>query len=454
MSTAGSQPGVRKETAKALSGARRKAVLAFLVLPIVFAAALLVVLFLATNWPYPPGFEFVSRWTPADLFVAGCYAIGLYVLLCVLMVWRLAARWLWEPAASIVNVIEKGDAASSLAHAGPPSDMAQLLYRIELAADRHRSAAEGAMEIEEVQSAVSRLCDEISQLGARRFDRDFSSAKGSLEPLGKSLAECCTELSGFMGGCAEVVSQITGTLFKAQARAAGLASRAENAFVGHSELSVGAKEFTKRVGEALSIAALEARGDSAEESPAAGSLKRISWGLDECAGLIERISREDSAAKEISADSKKLADEATVIALNAAIEASRSGSANLETLADNARRLAEEAMELGEKVESVSGGYLEAVREAAAALVGLRGRMSAWLQETHGAESKRTETAGEIEEFLVSVGDMASSLARSVESVAGLSETASTEAQSAKRAIDEALGEMESLKRRLGGQGA
>jgi methyl-accepting chemotaxis protein len=446
-----SEGPVRSETARAVAGTRLKLVLAFLILPALFAAAFLFILYLATHWPYPPGFEWVSRWSPGDLLLAGLIVLGAYVVVCALLVWRLAARWLWEPAARVLNVLEEADSTGELAKAGPPSDIPQLFYRIELAADRRRSAAEGTREMDDVRSAVGRLSQEIERMGVRRFDRDFSDAKGPLEPLGRSLAECCTELSGFINGCSEVVSQITATLRKAQERSSGLADRAESAFVGHSEMSLGVKEFTKRVSEAVNIAALEARGGDHDAGEALGPVARAA---DEYSRSLDRISDKDSGGNEAAADAKRLADEATVIALNAAIEASRSGSADLESLAENARRLAEGAMELGEKVDALSKGYVEGVRDAAAGLEGLRSRLYAWLKETRAVESRRAEAAEELRGFLGSVGDMTASLAGGVEKVAGLSEAASSEAQSAKRAVDEALGEMEALKRRLGGQDA
>jgi hypothetical protein len=412
MSKSEGPPEVRAETARAVAGTRLKAVLAFFALPALFAAGLFFILYLATHWPYPPGFEWVSRWSPEDLFVAGLFVLGLFVIVCALLVWRLSARWLWEPAARVLNILEEADSTGELAQAGPPSDIAQLFYRIELAADRRRSAAEGTREIEDVQSAVGRLCQEVERMGVRRFDRDFSDARGSLEPLGRSLAECCTELSGFINGCAEVVSQITTTLRKAQERSSGLADRAESAFVGHSELSLGVKEFTRRVSEAVNIAALEARGGDYDAREALGPVARAA---DEYSRSLDRISEKDSGGSEAAADSKRLADEATVIALNAAIEASRSGSADLEGLAENARRLAEGAMELGEKVDVLSKGYVEAVREATAGLEDLRSKLHAWLQETRAVESGRAEAAEELREFLGSVGDMTASLAGSVE---------------------------------------
>ncbi len=444
-------PEVRAETARAVTGARAKAIVAFLVVPVLFAAAFLFILYLATHWPYPPGFEWVSRWSPRYLFIAGFFLLCLYAVVCVLLVWRLSARWLWEPAARVLNIIEEADSTGDLAQGGHPSDKTQLFYRIELAAERRRSAVQRAMEMDGVRSAVGLLCREIERMGVRHFDRDFSAAKGPLEPLGRCLAECCTELSAFINGCAEVIAQITATLRKAQERSSGLADRAESAFVGHSELSLGVKEFTRRVGEVVNIASLEARGGDRD---AADALQPVARAADEYSKSLDRISEKDSGSSEAAADSKRLADEATVIALNAAIEASRSGSADLESLAENARQLAEGAMELGEKLDSLSKGYVEAVRDATAGLEGLRARLYAWLQETRASESRRVEAAEQLREFLASVGDMTASLADSVEKVAGLSETASSEAQSARRAIDEALSEMESLKRRLGGQGA
>jgi methyl-accepting chemotaxis protein len=110
-------------------------------------------------------------------------------------------------------------------------------------------------------------------------------------------------------------------------------------------------------------------------------------------------------------------------------------------------------MELGEKVDSMSESYLGAATDAAAALEELRSRLSTWYDESRTAASRRSESAAGLEGFVESVGEMAATLAGQVENIARLSETASSEGQAAKKAIDEAVSEMESLKRRLGGQG-
>ncbi len=454
MSARGNLPEVGKPTAKAVNAARRKAVLAFLVIPVVLASALAFLLYLATNWPYPPGFEWVSRYAPRQLFMAGIAVAALLAFLCAVFVWRLAARWIWEPAARVLNAVESAGDEGGGPQADPPADLSQLYYRVERVAEARRSASGEARELDGIRASVEKLRGEIEQMGAGRFDRDFGEASGPLEPVGKSLAECCTELSGFMEGCAEVVEQISSTLRKAEGRAGELSARAENAFVGHSELLVGAKEFTKRVGEAVSVAALEARrGSEKDERGRDEALRGVSGALDGCAAPISGLGEKSGAGAGISADSRRLADEATVIALNAAIEASRSGSPDLEKLADSTRKLAEGAMEVSERVDSLSAEYLEAVKSATAALDDLRSELSAWQREARASESRRAVAASEMEQFLGSVGDMAAALADNVEKVAGLSEGASSEAQAARVAIDEALSEMESLKRRLGGRG-
>jgi methyl-accepting chemotaxis protein len=454
MSVPGSPPEVKKDVAKAVSGAGRKALLVFLILSVVFAAALTLILYLATHWPYPPGFEWVSRWTPRQLFTTGLVAIAVYLVLSALFVWRLSTRWIWGPAASVLNILEGAHDKGGLGPAGPPGDRSQFLYRVERAVERGRSASDEARGMDDVKISVGRLCEDIEQMGVRHFDGDFPAGVEVLEPLGKSLKECCAELAGFLGGCSEVAAQISGTLGTAREKAAALSSQAERAFVRQSELSVGAKDFVKRVEEALSIAALESRGEAGGEARRSDddAFNAFGQSLDNCTGVLDRFSVHDGVGHEVLKDSKSLADEATVIALNAAIEASRTGSSDLESLADNARKLAERSMELGEKVDSMSNGYLDAVNDASAALEELRLRLSAWYDESRADDSKRSDSASGLEQLLSSVGDMAASLASHVENVAELSETASSEGQAARKAIDEALSEMESLRRRLGGQ--
>lgn len=452
MPKTGSPTEVKADTARAVAGAKTKIVLAFVILPLLFCAALLFLIYVATHWPYPPGFEWVSRWTPKELFYASVAVLGAFLVFFLVFVWRLAARWLWEPAARVLNIIEGAEAGEGRPPAEKPGDLSRFFYRIERAAERHRSASAGATQLEDMRGAVARMCDEIEQVGLGRFERDFSFARGPLVPIAKSLEECCKGLSGYMSGCAEVVGQIMATLLKAQEQSARLAAQAESAFVGQSELSVQAKNFTRRVQEALSAAHREAGGERrGDEGGPAEALKGVFAAAEECAGPFERLFVEHEGAMEISGDTKKLADEATVIALNAAIEASRSGSSNLESLAEAARKLAEGSMELSQKIESLSTSHVEAAREAAAALDGLKSKLSAWLQERQAEDSSKAEAAAGLEEFLASVNDMAASLAGSVESVAGLSEASSSEAQAARRAIDETLSEMESLKRRLAG---
>lgn len=453
MTTPESRPGVKDDIARAVSGARRKALLAFTVVPIVFAAALALILYLASHWPYPPGFEWVSRWTPRELFVFALGVIALYLILCILFVWRLSARWLWDPTTRVLNIIEGIDDRDGAASAGATGDMKQFLYRIERAIERHQSASEGTRELDDVRISVERLCVDIEQIGARHFDRDFTEGKGVLEPLNRSLVDCCSDLSDFMRGCVEVATQIGGTLQNAQAKATALTAQAERAFVGHSELSVGAKGFTKRVEEALDIAALESRGEFAYDRRGSDqAFEGFGQAVGECATAFEQVAGHDSTSKEISKESKVLADEATVIALNAAIEASRSGSTDLQILANSARQLAEKSIELGEKMDSLSGDYVKAVQRATIALDDLRVRLLTWREETSSTDSKRAEAAAGLEDFLSSVGDMAASFAEHVENVASMSESASSEGQAARRAIDEALEEMESLRRRLGGK--
>ena len=292
MSLPGSPPEVKKDVAKAVSGAGRKALLVFLVLPVVFAAALALILYLSTHWPYPPGFEWISRWTPKQLFVVGLGTIALYLVLSALFVWRLSARWMWDPAARVLNILEGAHDKGGLGPAGLPADRSQFLYRVERAVERHRSASAGAREMEDVKLAVSRLCEEIEQMGVRHFDRDFSGGVEMLEPMGNSLKDCCAELSNFMSGCAEVAAQISGTLHKAQEQASALSSQAERAFVGHSELSVGAKDFMKRVEEAINIAALESRQGGRGGGPGSDdAFRALGQALENCAGVLDRFDK-------------------------------------------------------------------------------------------------------------------------------------------------------------------
>ena len=288
-------------------------------------------------------------------------------------------------------------------------------------------------------------------MGLRRFDRDFSHGKGTLAPLDSYLTECCAELSSFLDGCKSVTAQIGETVQTARAQAAELASQAERTFVGHGEISVGIKDLSKRVGEALRI--LEGgppKGGPAEMGTVSESLEKIDGAVDSSMTTVGRMRDLDEGRREISSDSKRLADEATVIALNAAIEASKTGSKELESLADNARRLAEGSMAACEKVEGLSARYGDGVTAATEALNSLRAGLAAWRDRVRQEMSDRARSSADLEKFLVSLRDFAASLAEKSEDMARLSEATSSRAQGARRATEVALSELEALMGRLG----
>jgi len=423
--------------------------LALVVAPMVFGIVFALLFYLAAHWPYPPGMEWVSRWTPRQIFLLAVGLLVVYLITCVLFFWRFSSRWLWSSAARTMDLIEGGTGEES---AGAAGDLKYLVFRIERALENQRSAEERSGAMETVRAEAEALCGEIERMSARRFELDLQPGEGALAPLRGCLADFCTEMSSFLGGCVEVASQICETMRRAGERTSALASQAERAFVGQSELSVAARRFVKRVDDALGAASSERRGDLAFEKRTSGDVfKGFGRAVSDCAGALEGLSGYDETGKELVKESRDLADEATVIALNAAIEASRSESADLEKLAESARKLAERSMDLGEKVSALSTGYLEAVHKASAALDELRVKLLAWREEIGALDAERAESAASIEAFIRSVRDVAAELASQVEGVARMAESASSEGVSARKAIAEAVQEMESLKRRLGG---
>jgi methyl-accepting chemotaxis protein len=374
----------------------------------------------------------------------------IYAAASIFFAWKLVRRWLWEAASQVVEVIEETSERGALPPLSPPADMSRLLNRLDRALEKHRSASKGIREIEAVRVSVERLCEEIEQMGLRHFDRDFSDGKGALAPLGDYLADCCAELSSFVEGCKSVVTQISETMRTAQETAGVLASRAERAFVGHGEVSVGIKDLSKRVQDISRLVeeSAAAAGGGGESGPGA-ALERIDEALEASLDTAGRMRGLDEDRDAISSDTKRLADEATVIALNAAIEASRSGSKDLQNLAENARRLAEGSMAACEKVEALSARYGDTVTAVTGALDGLRSGIAEW-RKASGSGGP----AAELERFVASLRGFAASLAEKSEEMARLSEATSSQAQDARKATEEALREVQALMMRLGAGGA
>jgi methyl-accepting chemotaxis protein len=433
---------------------RRRAILAFLVVPIVFGILIGLILYLVSHWPYPPSFEWISRWTPRQLYSVALTLIALYVVASIFLAWRLVRRWLWESSVLVVEKLEGVAERGMLPTLDPPPDLPRLLHRVERALERHRSASAGVKEIEDVRGAIGRLCKEIEQMGLRHFDRDFSEGAGSLAPLGEYLTECCSELSGFMEGCKSVAAQISETMQTARELAGTLSSRAERTFVGHSEVSVGIKDFSKRIEEASRlIEGGTPGGGPAERKDPADPLAKIDSAVDTSLNTVAGMRDLDENRDEIFSDSKRLADEATVIALNAAIEASKSGSRELEALAENARKLAEGSMAASEKVGALSARYGDAVTAATEALNSLRSSVAEWRKHIR-QKGIGGGGAADLDRILVSLRDFAASLADKSEEMARLSEATSSKARDAGVTTEEALREVEALMRRLGAGGS
>jgi methyl-accepting chemotaxis protein len=430
--------------------AGRRAIVAFLVLPVLFAVLMGLILYLGTHWPYPPGFEWVSRLTPRNLYGIGLTLIVLYAAASVLLARRLARRWMWEPSARVIELMEGVSDRGVVPALGPPHDPSRLLPRLERALERHRSASAGVKEMEEVRRSVGRLCEEIERMGLRHFDRDFSEGGGSLAPLGRYLTECCAELSGFLEDCKSVASQIGETMETARRLTGEVASQAERSFVGHGEVSVGIKDFSKRIEEVSRMfETADEAGGPGEGADAAGRIERVDKAVSASLDTVSRLNELDESREEIFSQSKRLADEATVIALNAAIESSKSGSKELEALAENARRLAEGSMAASEKVGALSARYGEVVSAATEALSGLREDLAGWSEKLRRKAEEKGGGA-ELDKLLASLRGFAASLEEKSEEIAGLSETASSKARDAGRTTEEALREVEALMRRLG----
>jgi methyl-accepting chemotaxis protein len=180
-------------------------------------------------------------------------------------------------------------------------------------------------------------------------------------------------------------------------------------------------------------------------------LERIDSAVDTSLNAVGRMRDLNVDSDEILSDSKRLADEATVIALNAAIEASKSGSRELETLAENARKLAEGSMAASEKVGALSARYGDAVTASTEALNALRSGIADW------REQLRQKGAGgepDLERLLASLRGFAASLAEKSEEMARLSEATSSQARDAGKTSEEALREVEALMGRLGAGGS
>lgn len=299
----------------------------------------------------------LARWR--RILLGGAAAISLAILAAGWIMDRLIARWIGDPARTLVKAAEAiavGDLSLDIRPAG-------------IDEVRRLSEAIVAMlgELRDLVGALHASSAETSSLA-----HDITAATEQMAAASGEVAHTAADLSQQATVMAQTVQELT----QGSAELNGLAAL----------LTQGAHEGVERNAR-LRALATENRGRLDE---GARTLDTLSSEAEASVAAASRLVAESQEIQEFLVLTRKLARQSKLLALNAAMEAARAGSEGegFAVVAHEVRRLAQMSNDAAERTEQVVRRVLGGVEQVRDASTRMRGTVGAVRESTaHGARS-------------------------------------------------------------------
>ncbi|MCX5800062.1 MAG: methyl-accepting chemotaxis protein [Candidatus Eisenbacteria bacterium] len=325
--------------------ALKKRLILFAFVPLVIVPLVLVgTLWFATGW-YPSSLWVASKGWETKV-VLGALAVAVAFIVVELLVLLYVARVAGRGVRCLLKVAE----STKLPESGLPGPLKEdvefnvLARRVEQLSRGNKDQAAVSRRLSHLEEELARIGNSVEEVLIGSPFVPLPESEGATERLVSLINRMLPEFSELRKASVKEMRTVEKDLGETREASQQLAAHAERSFLESTEVLVAAREVSRLVAEAREK--LHAIAGKSEEKPGAKLQKEsirdaVTRVVETAARGIEELSKGLMKASALSRSSERIANRASVLALNVAVEAARASLPGMNVLAEEIRRLAE-----------------------------------------------------------------------------------------------------------------
>jgi|GEM_PF-3470537 len=421
--------------------ALRKRLILFVFIPLlVVSLALVATLWFATGW-FPSPLWVASKGLQTSTVLLALIVAAVFIvaeLIVLLSVSRIAGRGV----RSLLKVADSG----RLAEAGIPGSLRNdvefvvLARRVEQLSRGSKDQASAVRNLSALEEEIAKVGNAIEEVLVGSPFVPLPEKEGAPGRLVSLVNRVLPEFLELRRAAVKEIRNIEEELRQTREASQQLATQAERSFLESTEALVAAREVSRLVAEAREK--LHAISGKPEEKGRAKPYKEgirdaVTKVIETAARGIEELTKGLIKANALSRSSERIANRASVLALNVAVEAARASLPGMNVLAEEIRKLAEFARNCSDesavvvreteaKVDSVVHAIHMSQEE-----VRIKTRLLGYGQGEEGVEGE--DVAADLDRIASRLDDAVGKLLNRVQELSRLTERASREAERVSR---------------------
>jgi len=421
--------------------ALRKRLILFAFVPLVVVALVLVAaLWFATGW-FPSSLWVASKGLETRI-VLGALALAVVFIVVELMVLLYVARVAGRGVQCLLKVAE----STRLPESGIPGPLKEdvefhvLAKRFEQLSRGSKDQAAASRRLSELEEQLQRIGNAIEEVLVGSPFVPLPEQEGVPGRLVSLVNRLLPEFSELRKASVKEMRNIEKDLRENREASQQLATDAERSFLESTETLVAAREVSRLVTEAkekLHLIVGRPEEKQGVKPPKEGIRDAVTKVIETAARGIEELTKGLIKANALSRSSERIANRASVLALNVAVEAARASLPGMSVLAEEIRKLADfargcsdESAALVKEIETKVDSVIRAIH-ASQEEVRIKTRTLGLGPGEFMLESKDAEA--ELDRIASRLDDAVGKLLTKVQELSRLTEKASSEAERVSR---------------------
>jgi len=421
--------------------ALRRRLILFAFIPLVVVALVLVAaLWLATGW-LPSSVWVASRGLQMTI-VLGALTLAALLITAELLVLLYVARVAGRGAQFLMKVAD----TTRLPEGGVPGPLKEdvefhvLARRFEQLSKGSKEQAISARRVTQLEEQMRRIGNAIEEVLVGSPFVPLPEQEGNTGRLVSLVNRMLPEFSELRKAAVQELQAVENELRETREASQQLAAQAERSFLESTEALVAARDVSKLVAEAREKLGVVV--GKPEERPGAKPSKEgirdsVTKVVETAAKGIEELTKGLIKANALSRSSERIANRASVLALNVAIESARASLPGMNVLAEETRKLADFARGCSDEsavlVKEIEGKIDSVIRSIHMTQEEVRIRTGAFGFEPEDQTQLKEEAGAELDRITSRLDDAVEKLLSRVQELSKLTERASREAERVSR---------------------